>query len=112
MNKTDRVIQTKPLKREEPVDDDMDQEEDQEDEQPEETTALDEVADFDALTVWGHEALPHEKENPFARGVSEWIKFAEAVWIPSPLRSHPLSADPFQMHSYQPPTETGRSSNR
>lgn len=47
--------------------------------QPEATTALDEVTDFDSFTVWGHEALPDEKENPFARGVAEWIKFAEAV---------------------------------
>ncbi|KAI7156049.1 hypothetical protein KC349_g6515, partial [Hortaea werneckii] len=34
---------------------------------------------FDALTIWGHEHAPlGEEEDEFARGVGEWIGFAEA----------------------------------
>ncbi|KAI6809134.1 hypothetical protein KC340_g17827 [Hortaea werneckii] len=35
---------------------------------------------FDALTIWGHEHAPlGEEEDEFARGVGEWIGFAEAI---------------------------------
>ncbi|RMY10061.1 hypothetical protein D0866_14536 [Hortaea werneckii] len=34
---------------------------------------------FDALTIWGHEHAPlGEEEDEFARGIGEWIGFAEA----------------------------------
>ncbi|KAI7213995.1 hypothetical protein KC333_g6266 [Hortaea werneckii] len=36
---------------------------------------------FDALTIWGHEHVPldGEEEDEFARGIGEWIGFAEAI---------------------------------
>lgn len=52
---------------------------DEEEEPLEETLMLDEAGRFDNLTVWGHEVLPDAKDDPFSRGVAEWIKFAEAV---------------------------------
>ncbi|KAI7003017.1 hypothetical protein KC355_g9451 [Hortaea werneckii] len=34
---------------------------------------------FDALTIWGHEHAPlGEEDDEFARGIGEWIGFAEA----------------------------------
>ncbi|RMY78792.1 hypothetical protein D0863_00418 [Hortaea werneckii] len=38
---------------------------------------------FDALTIWGHEHAPlGEEEDEFARGIGEWIGFAEALNLP------------------------------
>ncbi|GAB1727199.1 hypothetical protein NU195Hw_g268t1 [Hortaea werneckii] len=35
---------------------------------------------FDSLTIWGHDHAPGgEGEDEFARGVGEWIGFAEAI---------------------------------
>ena len=52
---------------------------DGDEEEPEEPIkVLEEVATFDNLIAWGHEALP-EVDDPFVKGVDEWIRFAEAV---------------------------------
>lgn len=47
-------------------------------EEEEEVRALDEVARFEELVVWGHETVP-EEDDVFVKGVEEWIRFAEAV---------------------------------
>src|SRR5436853_6394789 len=39
------------------------------DEQPNETGVLLEHAQFDEFTVWGHEALPDDKQDPYVRAV-------------------------------------------
>lgn len=44
----------------------------------EEAQALEEVASFDKIVLWGHESLV-EGDDPFVKGVEEWIGFAEAV---------------------------------
>ena len=41
-------------------------------------SALDDVAAFDEVVVWGHEIVA-ETDNSFVRGVDEWVTFAEAV---------------------------------
>ena len=53
--------------------------EDEDNEAEGETKVLEEVADFSSLMVWGHERAPDEKEDSIARGINEWIGFAEAV---------------------------------
>ncbi len=40
---------------------------------------MDEIASFDSITIWGHEVLPDASENPYVRGIEEWMKFAKAV---------------------------------
>lgn len=35
-------------------------------------------AEFDSITVWGHEALPGA-DDPYVKGVNEWIALATAV---------------------------------
>lgn len=84
LNRTDRIIQTGPKEPEQALDDAPDGEEEdvEEPEVQEEVTTLDEVADFESFTVWGHESVPDERDTPLVRGVSEWIKFAEAVSLP------------------------------
>lgn len=37
------------------------------------------TASFDSITVWNHGGQPDLDEDPHARGVREWIAFAEAV---------------------------------
>ncbi len=48
------------------------------DEEEEEAKVLEDVASFEELVIWGHEAVP-EGDDPFVKGVEEWVKFAEAV---------------------------------
>ena len=52
---------------------------------------LEEAASFDEMMVWGHEAVP-EGDDPYVKGVEEWIAFAEAV---------SESAFSWRMHSLQ-----------
>lgn len=39
---------------------------------------------FDEIVVWGHEMLP-EDDDVYVKGVSEWLKFAEAVSLHYPF---------------------------
>lgn len=39
---------------------------------------LETQATFNDFIVWGHEALP-PADDPFVKGVEEWLKFAEVV---------------------------------
>ena len=43
-----------------------------------EVRELEEVASFNKIMLWGHESLV-DGDDPFAKGVEEWIGFAEAV---------------------------------
>lgn len=58
-------------------DDDI-QIQDEEDEPPEPVKILDELSGFDEVVVWGHDHLP-AMDDPFVKGVEEWIAFAEAL---------------------------------
>ena len=44
----------------------------------EEVNVLEEVATFEELVVWGHEVAVQD-DHAVVKGVSEWIRFAEAV---------------------------------
>ncbi|MCJ1429780.1 hypothetical protein MMC29_007695, partial [Sticta canariensis] len=48
-----------------------------EEREEEKVRALDEVARFEELVVWGHEIVP-EEDDVFVKGVEEWIRFATA----------------------------------
>lgn len=39
---------------------------------------LEEQASFDAVVLWGHESTPDEND-PYVKGIEEWIAFAETV---------------------------------
>jgi ribonuclease H2 subunit C len=41
---------------------------------------LEKQATFQEFVVWGHEALP-AADDPFIKGVEEWIQFAETVCV-------------------------------
>lgn len=60
------------------AEDEMEEGDERMEEEEEEVKALDEVARFEELVVWGHETVP-EDDHVFVKGVEEWIKFAEAV---------------------------------
>lgn len=51
---------------------------DAEDEPEEPVKILEKQGTFDELTVWGHETAP-AADDPFVKGVEEWVKLAEAV---------------------------------
>lgn len=46
---------------------------------------LDELSTFDEVVVWGHDQLP-DQDDPFVRGVEEWIAFAEALHGKTPVQ--------------------------
>lgn len=43
-----------------------------------EVKVLEEQSSFEEIVVWGHESTMNE-EDPYVRGVEEWVGFAEAV---------------------------------
>lgn len=45
----------------------------------EKVVVVEELADFEEIVVWGHEARPDDLADPYVRGVEEWISFAEQV---------------------------------
>jgi len=45
------------------------------------TRLAEHVSTFDEFLVWKHEALPDPVEDPYAKGIEEWISFAEAVSV-------------------------------
>ena len=50
----------------------------EENEEEEECRVLKEVGSFDRVMIWDHEKVV-EGDDPFVKGLSEWIRFAEAV---------------------------------
>ncbi len=46
-----------------------------------ETTTMEEFATFEDITIWGHETVPEDADNPYAKGIQEWIEFAQAVGL-------------------------------
>lgn len=48
---------------------------------------MEEIAEFDHVVLWGHEALPDELVDPFVRGLGEWIEFAEKVCVIGEVRN-------------------------
>lgn len=48
----------------------------------EEVKVLEQRSTFDEFVVWGHETAP-AADDPFVKGVEEWLKLAEAVrfWL-------------------------------
>lgn len=65
-------------RRDEENEENRKKEEELEEEEEEGIKVLEEVATFEELVVWGHEAVP-EADDVFVKGVEEWIRFAEAV---------------------------------
>ena len=49
-----------------------------------ETGAMQGKATFDELMIWNHESLANSSEDPYLRGMEEWISFAEQVCQPLP----------------------------
>lgn len=52
--------------------------EDEEEEAPEPVKLLEEVSRFDDIVVWGHDRVPGS-DDPFVKGIEEWISFSEAI---------------------------------
>lgn len=50
-----------------------------------EVRVMEEVGDFDQVVVWGHEVAPDENEDPYSKGIGEWLSFSEAVSAPEEL---------------------------
>lgn len=58
--------------------DNEDRPDDAEDEPEEPVRVLEKQGAFDDFIVWGHETAP-AANDPFVKGVEEWVKLAEAV---------------------------------
>ncbi|RDI76902.1 hypothetical protein Vi05172_g13115 [Venturia inaequalis] len=64
---TDKVV---------PVETSQDAEEDED--MSEETREVEQLASFDEVMVWGHEAMP-ASDDAYSKGLGEWVSFAEAM---------------------------------
>ncbi|RWQ94715.1 putative ribonuclease H2 subunit C [Paecilomyces variotii] len=82
---TDRVLHPKTNRKAEL----QNGEQDEEREEP--VKVLETQATFDEFVVWGHEIMP-AADDPFVKGVEEWIKFAEAVILPDVIL-YPCAAE-------------------
>lgn len=76
MVSSDKTLSDRPAKLHDLIDaGDMDEEE-EEDSEP--VKILQATSTFGEVTIWGHDMLP-AADDPFAKGVEEWIAFAEAI---------------------------------
>jgi ribonuclease H2 subunit C len=57
-----------------------DDEDDEPADKPEPVKILQSNASFSEITVWGHDMLP-AADDPFVKGIEEWIAFAEAIHL-------------------------------
>jgi ribonuclease H2 subunit C len=58
----------------------VDAEDDEEDDEKlVDIMAVEELASFEEIVVWNHQFTPAETEDPYVRGVQEWMGLAEAV---------------------------------
>ncbi|KAK2765671.1 hypothetical protein FQN54_008527 [Arachnomyces sp. PD_36] len=56
---------------------DADEEDEEDDDEP--PQILDQTSTFNEFVVWSHERAPVASEDPFIRGVEEWVRFAEVM---------------------------------
>ncbi|KAL2050228.1 hypothetical protein ABVK25_009589 [Lepraria finkii] len=61
-------------------------------EEEEEANMLQDLGSFDEVVLWGHESIV-ESEDPFVKGMEEWISFAEAVSPANPAMHNPGKID-------------------
>lgn len=73
LKSTDRIL-VEPVQPLEPQSEDDDEPE----ELPEPVKIAEHVSTFDEMTIWGHDQVP-TADDSFAKGVEEWITFAEAI---------------------------------
>jgi ribonuclease H2 subunit C len=78
---TDRVLRSEPAKPRVAVPEESDSGDPEDEEVAEPVNVLDALATFDELTVWGHDQVP-ATDDPFVKGIEEWISFAEAIHSP------------------------------
>ena len=55
------------------------QAEDDEETEHELVNMLEEQATFDSIVVWDHEVVPDESNDPYVKGLVEWMAIAEQV---------------------------------
>jgi len=57
------------------------QDEEEGDEDNEELQVVEQVAAFEHVVVWNHEVVQDPLEDPYSKGIEEWIGFADAVCL-------------------------------
>ncbi|PNS18661.1 hypothetical protein CAC42_5200 [Sphaceloma murrayae] len=75
LQKTDRVVVDMPQHPDQDDDDDLSEQESP----PEQIKVIEQIGTFENITVWDHENTPESGQNPYLKGVEEWLKMAGAV---------------------------------
>ncbi|KAF2198722.1 ribonuclease H1 small subunit [Delitschia confertaspora ATCC 74209] len=57
----------------------LEEEEEEEEEEKVETKIVEQVGAFEKVVVWQHGGRLEGTEDPYAKGIGEWIAFAEAI---------------------------------
>ena len=78
--------ETPTSRRVEPDDSDLEELDPEEASEP--VKILESAATFDEVTIWGHDQVP-AADDPFAKGVEEWIAFAESIHSRPPAEEGP-----------------------
>jgi hypothetical protein len=73
---TDKVLV---LSERDPLSMNVDEDDDEEDKPLVETKIVEERATFNEVMIWGHETTADATDDPYTKGMEEWISFAEAV---------------------------------
>ena len=76
VEKSDRIL---PRTTQEAPSAEEDEEAEEANEVEDDVKILPQIATFDRFMVWGHESTPTDVEDPYIKGVDEWMAFAQAV---------------------------------
>lgn len=59
-----------------------------ENEVEEASTRIAQVGHFDNIVIWGHETMPNNDQDPYAKGIHEWMALATSVSHQVPTSAH------------------------
>ena len=83
------------------------QEDDEDEESQPEVKIAEEMAEFEDIMVWGHEAL-QDGTDPYIKGIEEWIKFAEQVHTTPVIEHSNLLTPPDSFISFDREDDYGK----
>lgn len=76
---TERIVSSKRSKPRIPrEEDDIDEEDEDEDDQ-QDVKEMESLAEFDDVVIWEHGAAPTADNDPYVKGIQEWVALAEAA---------------------------------
>lgn len=79
LQKTQEKLPAEAATNAEDDDDDDDAAIGDESEVQEAPTVIAQIGHFDNIVIWGHETMPNSDQDPYAKGIQEWMALANSV---------------------------------